>query len=307
MSVDEMRAQLEQLPLLRDCPPELSQSIAEKIHRPLTRKYQEVARSVFLASSSASGAARRKTHAELQEKLATLLLSIQQFDRGVKALPADDLQSQLSRHLLRTLCSDLTNLVVGYLASEHVPDAEAPPNMAPEVRQKLIQKLPADIRGPVLKLHQSLSAKAVEDFLANVDVVLGPGICDMIIRSDKKKERQWLQSHRQALLQQLCEAGGEASLCLHLCVLLVAQAQSQRALHASGRFVPQLLAALRAQLPADVFADLHRGQELVMKQLTLDEASEEKAGVAAALEELVPRLKEIGATYKKQGAPAAEE
>lgn len=306
MSVEEMRSQLEQLPLLRDCPPELSLSIAHKIHRPLTRKYQEVARSVFLASSSASGAARRKTHAELQEKLAALLLSIQQFDRGLKALPADDLQGQLSKHLLRTLCSDLTNLVVGYLAAEHVPDAEAPPNMAPEVRQKLIQKLPADIRGPVLKLHQSLSAKAVEEFLADVDVVLGPGICDMIIRSDKKKDRQWLQSHRQALLQQLSEAG-EASLCLHLCVLLVAQAQTQRALHASGRFVPQLLAALRTQLPPDLFADLHRAQELVMKQLTLDEASEEKAGVAAALEELVPRLKEIGATFKKQGGPAAEE
>ncbi|KAH8022414.1 hypothetical protein HPB51_024144 [Rhipicephalus microplus] len=165
MTVDEMRVQLEQLPLLRDCPPELSQSIAEKIHRPLTRKYQEVARSIFLATSSASGAARRKTFAELQEKVSSLLLSIQQFDRGLKVLPA------------------------GYLAAEHAKEAETPASMAPEVRQKLIQKLQSDVRGPVLKLHQSLSAKTLEDFLADVDVVLGPGVCDMIIRSDKKKER----------------------------------------------------------------------------------------------------------------------
>ncbi|XP_037518929.1 E3 UFM1-protein ligase 1 [Rhipicephalus sanguineus] len=301
MTVDEMRVQLEQLPLLRDCPPELSQSIAEKIHRPLTRKYQEVARSVFLATSSASGAARRKTFAELQEKVSSLLLSIQQFDRGIKALPtAEELQSQLAKHLLKTLCSDLTNLVVGYLAAEHAKEAETPASMAPEVRQKLIQKLPADVRSPVLKLHQSLSAKTLEDFLADVDVVLGPGVCDMIIRSDKKKERQWLLGHRQALLAQLSEAE-DAALCLHLAVLLVAQAQTQKALHASGRFVPQILSALRTQLPPDTFALLHQAQELVMRHLTLDDSSNEKESVASSLKELVPKLKETGATYKKQG------
>ncbi|XP_049529197.1 E3 UFM1-protein ligase 1-like [Dermacentor silvarum] len=301
MTVDEMRAQLEQLPLLRDCPPELSQSIAEKIHRPLTRKYQEVARSVFLASSSASGAARRKTFAELQEKVSSLLLSIQQFDRGIKALPAaEELQSQLAKHLLRTLCSDLVNLVVSYLAAEHAKEAETPTSMAPEVRQKLIQKLPGDVKGPVLKLHQSLSAKTLEDFLADVDVVLGPGVCDMIIRSDKKKERQWLLSHRQALLSQLSEAE-DAALCLHLAVLLVAQAQIQKALHASGRFVPQILSALRTQLTPDTFAVLHQAQELVMRHLTLDDSSNEKESVTSALKELVPKLKEIGTTYKKQG------
>ncbi|XP_075739253.1 E3 UFM1-protein ligase 1 [Rhipicephalus microplus] len=301
MTVDEMRVQLEQLPLLRDCPPELSQSIAEKIHRPLTRKYQEVARSIFLATSSASGAARRKTFAELQEKVSSLLLSIQQFDRGLKALPAgEELQSQLAKHLLKTLCSDLTNLVVGYLAAEHAKEAETPASMAPEVRQKLIQKLQSDVRGPVLKLHQSLSAKTLEDFLADVDVVLGPGVCDMIIRSDKKKERQWLLSHRQALLSQLSEAE-DAALCLHLAVLLVAQAQTQKALHASGRFVPQILSALRTQLPPDTFALLHQAQELVMRHLTLDDSSDEKESVASSLKELVPKLKEVGATYKKQG------
>nr|XP_037281013.1 E3 UFM1-protein ligase 1-like [Rhipicephalus microplus] len=301
MTVDEMRVQLEQLPLLRDCPPELSQSIAEKIHRPLTRKYQEVARSIFLATSSASGAARRKTFAELQEKVSSLLLSIQQFDRGLKVLPAgEELQSQLAKHLLKTLCSDLTNLVVGYLAAEHAKEAETPASMAPEVRQKLIQKLQSDVRGPVLKLHQSLSAKTLEDFLADVDVVLGPGVCDMIIRSDKKKERQWLLSHRQALLSQLSEAE-DAALCLHLAVLLVAQAQTQKALHASGRFVPQILSALRTQLPPDTFALLHQAQELVMRHLTLDDSSDEKESVASSLKELIPKLKEVGATYKKQG------
>ncbi|KAL1476152.1 hypothetical protein MTO96_036724 [Rhipicephalus appendiculatus] len=198
------------------------------------------------------------------------------------------------------MCSDLTNLVVSYLAAEHAKEADTPASMAPEVRQKLIQKLPADVKGPVLKLHQSLSAKTLEDFLADVDVVLGPGVCDMIIRSDKKKERQWLLSHRQALLAQLSEAE-DAALCLHLAVLLVAQAQTQKALHASGRFVPQILSALRTQLPPDTFGLLHQAQELVMRHLTLDDSSNEKESVASSLKELVPKLKEIGATYKKQG------
>ncbi|XP_064489093.1 E3 UFM1-protein ligase 1-like [Ornithodoros turicata] len=300
MTLCEVQDQLEQLSILKDCPKELSLSIAEKIHRPLTRKYQEVAKSIFLSSSASSGASRRKTHADLQEKLTGLLANVQQFERGLKVLP-EDLQSQLAKYLLKTLCTDIVNIILGYLVAEHGISGEQDPScgLAPEARQKLIQKLPADIRGPVLKLHNSLSAKTTEDFMTDVNVVLGPGICDMIIRSDKKKERQVLQGHRTALLSQLGEAS-EPALCLHLAVLLVLQTQTQRMIHASGKFVPQLVAFLKTHVPLEIHCLLQQAQELVLKQFTLDEESEEKKDVVAQLAECMPKLKELGATYKRQ-------
>ncbi|EEC08314.1 conserved hypothetical protein [Ixodes scapularis] len=298
MTVQEMQAQLEQLKILEDCPKELSLSIAQKIHRPLTRQYQEVARSVFLTSSSASGAARRKTHAELQDKLASLLTSIQLFDKGLKLLPANKKQDSCLKNGLKVCAHD--PIIVFNALENFVSEGDSCELAKLHCKAKNHLVFFSASRRVRINEHRSCELGTTEDFLADVDVVLGAGVCDMIIRSDKKKERQALHGHRQALLAQLAEAR-EAALCLHLAVLLVAQAQTQRMVHASGKFVPQLVAFLRTQLPPEVFATLHEAQELVMKHLTLDDTSEEKSEVASKLEELIPRLKELGATYKRQG------
>jgi hypothetical protein len=51
--------------------------------RPLVRKYQEVARTVFLTS----GDQKRKLHVELQDKVIGLYTNIRLFQKGVEKLP----------------------------------------------------------------------------------------------------------------------------------------------------------------------------------------------------------------------------
>lgn len=51
--------------------------------RPLMRKYQEVARTVFLSS----GDQKRKLHVELQDKVTGLYTNIRLFQKGLEKLP----------------------------------------------------------------------------------------------------------------------------------------------------------------------------------------------------------------------------
>jgi hypothetical protein len=77
--------------------------------------------------------------------------------------------------------------------------------------------------------------------------------------------RPQLLGHRQALLQQLTSSEDPA-LVLHLTTLILFQAVSQTMLHASGRFVSNILTYLQPHLLAQVFNTLQRyhGKSLLL-------------------------------------------
>ena len=53
------------------------------IGRPLLKKYQEVARNMFLST----GDEKRKVHVDLQDKVTGLYLNIRLFQKGVEKFP----------------------------------------------------------------------------------------------------------------------------------------------------------------------------------------------------------------------------
>ncbi|CAG2069190.1 unnamed protein product, partial [Timema podura] len=128
--------------------------------------------------------------------------------------------------------------------------------MCVKVRTRIANEAPNNATEPLQKLHKSLTGSSLDDYLACVEVALGNGICDMILRKlDKRKERPMVHSHRQALLEQLSTCTDPA-LVLHLASLLLFQAVSQTMLHASGRFVSNILAHLASHLTAETFNSL---------------------------------------------------
>ncbi|XP_055950269.1 E3 UFM1-protein ligase 1-like [Argiope bruennichi] len=307
ISTDEMQDHLRKIECLKEAPDELVSILIDELHKPLTKKYREVAKNLYDATIASTGSSRRKQHSDYQEKFSTLLGHIVMFEKAIK-LFSDDVSSQLCKHLQKTLCSDLTNAVVLYLAHEHgiqgCPDSEA--SLALEQRQKIINKFPEEIQKPLSKLHSSLNAKSLEDFHSSIDVALGVGICDMIIRRpDKKKERLILANHRQSLLSQLNEAEDPA-LCLHLAALLIFQSHTHTMLHASGKFVPHIIGFLQRQLPNDLYQLLATYQESVIKKLTPNENEEEKRANETVLMETMPKIKEAAITYKKGSISESE-
>ncbi|GFT87278.1 hypothetical protein NPIL_289781 [Nephila pilipes] len=307
LSVDEFQNHLIKNECLKDGADDLVAVLIDELYKPVTKRYQEVAKALYDSTVASAGSNRRKQHSEYQEKFSTLLGHIVMFEKAIK-LFSSDVGSQLCKHLQKTLCSDLTSAIVQYLAQEHGlssnPNSET--SLTPEQRQKMIDKFPKEIQPSLSKLHSSLNTKTLEDFHSSIDVALGAGICDMIVRRpDKKKERLILANHRQSLLSQLTEATDPA-LCLHLASLLIFQSHTHTMLHASGKFVPHIIGYLQKQLSTEIYQLLATYQESVIKKLTPSENEEEKRANESFLIETMPKIKETATTYKKASTSESE-
>uniref|UniRef100_A0A803YG13 E3 UFM1-protein ligase 1 n=1 Tax=Meleagris gallopavo TaxID=9103 RepID=A0A803YG13_MELGA len=222
---------------LQDCPEELITELAEHLMRPLTKSYQEVVRSVFTSSTSSSGASRRQTMKDLQEEFSSLYNNIRLFEKGTKYF-TDETQTNLAKHLLKTVCTDITNLIFNFLASDSMMTTEN---------------------------YSTITSESLEDFLSYLDTAAD--ICDIMVKKgDKKKERQVLFQHRQALIEQL-KVTEDPALVLHLTSVLLFQFSTHCMLHAPGRSVPQIINFLSSKIPEDQHSLLIKYQGLVVKQL----------------------------------------
>ncbi|XP_042747849.1 E3 UFM1-protein ligase 1 isoform X2 [Lagopus leucura] len=235
MSQEEMQDVLKTH--LQDCPEELITELAEHLMRPLTKSYQEVVRSVFTSSASSSGASRRQTMKDLQEEFSNMYNNIRLFEKGTKYF-TDETQTNLAKHLLKTVCTDITNLIFNFLASDSMMTTEN---------------------------YSSITSESLEDFLSYLDTAAD--ICDIMVKKgDKKKERQVLFQHRQALIEQL-KVTEDPALVLHLTSVLLFQFSTHCMLHAPGRSVPQIINFLSSKIPEDQHSLLIKYQGLVVKQL----------------------------------------
>ncbi|KAG8444751.1 hypothetical protein GDO86_009792 [Hymenochirus boettgeri] len=248
-----------------DCPDELVFELSENLIRPLAKSYQEVVRSVFLSSTSTTtGASRKQTIKDFQEEVTNLYNNVRLFEKGIK-LFADETQSNLAKHLLKTICTDITNIIFNFLAADFMMAVEDYSTITSEIRKKMLNKLQEEIKGPLAKLNASLSGKSIEEFLAYLDYAVDA--CGILVKKgDKKKERQIMFQHRQALLEQL-KVTEDPALVLHLTSVLLFQFTCHCMLHAPGRCVPQIIAFLSTKIPQDQHNLLVNYQTLVVKQL----------------------------------------
>ncbi|KAJ8377482.1 hypothetical protein AAFF_G00259930 [Aldrovandia affinis] len=263
MSLEEVTAVLEKH--VCDCPEEMLSELAEHIMRPLTKMYQEVVRTVFMSSTKAtSGASRKQSVKDLQEEINNLCHNIRLFEKGTK-LFSDETQANISKHILKTVCSDVTNILLNFAAAEFMVAVESPSSITNEVRVKILGKLPEETKAPLMKLHNSLNGKSIEDFLTNVDPA-AEACGFMLKKGDKKRERQALFQHRQALTEQL-KVTEDPALVLHLTSVLLFQFSTHCMLHAPGRCVPQIIGTLVGRISEDQQRLLSSYQALVVKQL----------------------------------------
>ncbi|XP_034383789.1 E3 UFM1-protein ligase 1 [Cyclopterus lumpus] len=315
MAQDDIVAVLEER--VSDCPEEMLSELAEHLVRPLAKAYQEVLRTVFMSSTSAPSRANKKqSMKDLQEEITSLYNNIRLFDKGNKFF-SDETQVHIAKHILKTLCTDVTNILFNFLAADLMMSVENPGTITNEVRVKILVKLSEDTKGPLMKLHNCLIGKTVEDFLTNIETCAE--VCGFMLKKvDKKKERQALFLHRQALAEQLKEAEDPA-LVLHLTSVLLFQASTHCMLHAPGRCVPQIIGTLTGRISTEQQQLLSAYQSLVVKQLVSqnpsrkqqqqegEEAEDEKAeeqeeearNVRTQLMALMPQVKDLMLSQRK--------
>uniref|UniRef100_A0A674CPY6 E3 UFM1-protein ligase 1 n=1 Tax=Salmo trutta TaxID=8032 RepID=A0A674CPY6_SALTR len=233
--------------------------------RPLTKTYQEVVRTVFMSStSSTTGVTKKRSVKDFQEELSNLYNNIRLFEKGTK-LFSDETQVHIAKYVLKTVCTDVTNILVNFMAAELMMSAENPSSITNEVRVKILGMFPVETKGPLMKVHNSLNGKTIEDFLTNIETSVE--VCGfMLKKGDKKRERQALFLHRQALIEQLKETKDPA-LILHLTSVLLFQASTHCMLHAPGRCVPQIIGTLVGRVSEEQHRLLTGYQGLVVKRL----------------------------------------
>nr|XP_032834329.1 E3 UFM1-protein ligase 1 isoform X2 [Petromyzon marinus] len=140
--------------------------LAEELSRPLSQAYDAALQSVLLAATPGDpgGSRRRQGGRELQEELTASVANIRLFLRGALLFP-DDVQPNLSRHLLKTLCTDVGNSVFASLASDaSSPEAAGP--ITAEARLRILGKMPDDLRRPLVRLHAVMGGKVLAAGLA---------------------------------------------------------------------------------------------------------------------------------------------
>ncbi|PNJ60263.1 E3 UFM1-protein ligase 1 [Pongo pygmaeus] len=282
---------------IQDAPEEFISELAEYLIKPLNKTYLEVVRSVFMSSTtSASGTGRKRTIKDLQEEVSNLYNNIRLFEKGMKFF-ADDTQAALTKHLLKSVCTDITNLIFNFLASDLMMAVDDPAAITSEIRKKILSKLSEETKVALTKLHNSLNEKSIEDFISSLDSAAEA--CDIMVkRGDKKRERQILFQHRQALAEQL-KVTEDPALILHLTSVLLFQFSTHSMLHAPGRCVPQIIAFLNSKIPEDQHALLVKYQGLVVKQL-VSQSKKTGQGDYPLNNELDKEQEDVASTTRKE-------
>lgn len=110
--------------------------------------------------------------------------------------------------------------------------------------------------------------------------------------------RQFILTHKQGLLDQLYKCN-DPSLVLHLACLVIFTIVTGNMLHASGKFVSSIMEYLAGGFLSDEEnLQLLRFHELVLMLFKAD-SEEVKTEVTGKLDELIPKVKDMAANFKK--------
>lgn len=265
-----------------------------QINKYATNKAQEL----YEVSLQNSMQNRKQNHSSLQDKLNNLLNDIRLYEKGLKMFSSTDTQSQLAKYLLKSFGTEFVNEIGIYVANESeltfLNSSSA--QLTTEQRNRIAQECEASYKQTFGALNKSLNGN-IEDFLTAAENVLVP--CSMIVKKvDKKKDKQIILTHKQGLLDQLFKSN-DPSLVLHLACLVIFTIATGNMLHASGKFVSSILEFLGVEfINENDKMQLSKFHELVLQLFKADN-DETKAEVNRELDDLIPKVKDLAANFKK--------
>lgn len=316
MSAEEMTQFLEDT--FEGFPESLATEMAEELERPVNRKYTEEAKTLFNAASG-SVADKRKMHQAVGDRVNSLITEIRMYEKAIaivgKSEPESSdevvetkssksssketsLHAQLSRYLLKTLGTEVTNSLFNLAAADILMKVENESSMTYESRLKILTNVANEsLKNCLTKVNATLSELSIVEFLTQAEN-LASELQILVKKVDKKKDKQLLQSHRAALLEKL-QGEDDAAILLHLAVSLAFQNSHQAMLHCSGRMIPQLIAFLSPKMDEGLLSLISSFQEKVVKTLGKKLEEEEANQVTNDLAELATKLKEGVITMRK--------
>ncbi|CDW57586.1 core histone H2A:H2B:H3:H4 family protein [Trichuris trichiura] len=262
---------------LEDCPQAILEEVSDRLYSILNAKYQAQVDSILLKSTEG----QRKSRGEIAEKITSLYSVIHLSDVAADQFDAiaENIAEQLRMFLLRTLATDLAHLALIDFAN--LPD---PMENSKKARDSAIKELASPAKEYFERLMASLNEKNLNSFYDAVDKIALPNICSLNLRFPDKKNKVILMTKYEQELRTQLEANPEPASGLLLCCLLLFARYTEQMLHASGKFVPQIVDLLMEKLPPDLGAKLTRAQADVVHFIRnqQDPGAQERAAESVA-------------------------
>lgn len=270
MTTEEVAAFL--LTKYPDCGEDFLSELAGSLYGRLQDAYLQALKALMSTSneepSSQNHQSKLHVHANLQESIQGLWNRARLFQKAIPFFEGDS-TLQLSKYLLRTVGTDLLNMVFCYLSKDkgvQLPDDQ---KLTAKDRTAIISNLPENMRKSLKASNLALNGKDVEEFLRQFEALCEEEFCGVMLKKlDKKKDRQLLFSHQQSLFATLKEEK-EPAMALHLVAVLLFQRYTNCIIHAPGRLVPNIISFLSNHMNDTEYAKLTDFQRLVMLHLRL--------------------------------------
>lgn len=168
---------------------DLVSEVASYYQNQINKFSQNKAQELYEISLQNSVQNRKQNHGVLQDKLNNLINDIRLYEKGLKMFTSIDIQSQLTKYLLKSLGNDFCNEITYYVALESDLNFvnSINPQLTSDQRNRIISECHATFKQPLTALNRSLNEN-VEDFLTAAETALTA--CSMILKKiDKKKDK----------------------------------------------------------------------------------------------------------------------
>ena len=281
---------------LNDAPEELNEELASFIQPTLNKSYEESLNSLYQTKMTSSMQSKRRNFQDFQDKIIAMVETIRLFEKGVECFDDEKVKGNFQKYLLKTLGHELVNECVLYACQENEVSSDKQ-EIDVDQRNKLIGQLPKDVAQPLASLSKKCLEDA-QDFLGSLEENISSSVNVTLRKSDRKKDRQTVFNHRQKLMQEV-ESCQDPAMTLHLVSLVLFQFQTGCMLHASGKFVPNVIAKVCENLDEDSKNILTTYQNLVVSLMGTKDP-DEKGAIQKELEMSLRAVKDVVLNPKKE-------
>uniref|UniRef100_A0A915BQR0 E3 UFM1-protein ligase 1 homolog n=2 Tax=Parascaris univalens TaxID=6257 RepID=A0A915BQR0_PARUN len=260
-SAEELVSELERVTNL---PKELLEEIVEQIcanaEAVLRARIETLVRTVQTVSAQD----QKRSHVQMQEKIRALYNNICIFEQATSSFD-DVVATDLRAYLIRTLCTDVANIVLSYISGTENTNA-----LTIKIRDETISSIEnAGGREAVAALFAAVSGADLDAFHSAMSSVSSPAVCSLNLKMpDKKQRTELVQAYASELERQL-RACDDAASGLLISLLLILAKRNAIAVHASGKFVSHIIAKVEkvANLSAEQMELLVSMQKLVIASM----------------------------------------
>lgn len=255
---------INELERVANLPKELLEEIVEQICANAEALLRTRIETLVRTVQTISAQDQKRSHLQMQEKIRGLYNNICIFEEATSSFD-DVVATDLRAYLIRTLCTDVANIVLSYISG-----TENTKTLSIKIREETISSIEnTGGREAVAALFAAVSSADLDAFHSAISSVSSPAVCSLNLKMpDKKQRTELVQAYASELERQL-RACDDAASGLLISLLLILAKRNAIAVHASGKFVSHIIAKVEkvAKLSAEQIELLVSMQKLVIASM----------------------------------------